>query len=486
PVQTGIRIERAPWTLQTQFAQISRARCAVFPAIARSLPAGLRRRVNKALFHGLPVVGPLADGMTSAADVVLDDWTGGLARLAGGDLEVAAATAQRRFASATDAALAWDAILTEDQRTRQRRKSPVRLLVLADLIQDVDLCAPIIEAAAAQDGVEPRLVLTDWLIKNSPRALAEAQRLGMTPEIVERSAMFEGRAPRLWDVDAVLTPAATNLNPHKFANALIESARAAGLPTFSLQHGLENVGISYVDERHSADVRITSDYVFVWFAPDFAPASSSRARARFLYVGTVKGPSAVAAAPMASFGRPVVAVFENLHWHRYDEDFRRRFVIDLQACAAAFPERLFLLKPHHAGRWAVKATWRGAPKNLQLVDPQAAAWEAFTAPAIIHGSEKVITTPSTVALDAVLEGQRVAVAGYGLDLPSYEPLPILRSGADWIHFVAQEADNHDDRDLQRAFMRRNVLRASAAAEVIETISRLVRAGRLGQDMAASG
>src|SRR3546814_15987011 len=47
-----------------------------------------------------------------------------------------------------------------------------------------------------------------------------------------------------------------------------------------------------------------------------------------------------------------------------------------------------------------------------------------------------ITTPSTVAVDMAQLGLPIAVVAYDLDLPTYEPLPLLRSIADWHSFLS--------------------------------------------------
>ncbi|MEZ4751053.1 MAG: hypothetical protein R3B54_10655 [Bdellovibrionota bacterium] len=69
-------------------------------------------------------------------------------------------------------------------------------------------------------------------------------------------------------------------------------------------------------------------------------------------------------------------------------------------------------------------TWEGRDRGTE--SPGIAA--------LIDGVDAVITTPSTVALDAALD-RSVAVATYDLDLSFYEPLPLLRSQSEWFGFV---------------------------------------------------
>ncbi len=149
-----------------------------------------------------------------------------------------------------------------------------------------------------------------------------------------------------------------------------------------------------------------------------------------------------------------VGVFENLHWTRFSEAYREHFARDLEDAAAARPDTLFLIKPHHAGRWMSRHRDRIAERaNLVVVDPTDSAWEPHTAPALIASVDKVLTTPSTVALDAARTGRPVAVLGYDLDLPLYEPLPILRGGDDLERFLDEDPDaalRRNEAFLERA------------------------------------
>jgi hypothetical protein len=52
----------------------------------------------------------------------------------------------------------------------------------------------------------------------------------------------------------------------------------------------------------------------------------------------------------------------------------------------------------------------------------------------------VITTPSTVALDAARYSLPVAVFAGDLDLSNYQPLPLLQALADWQAFVNSALD----------------------------------------------
>jgi hypothetical protein len=172
----------------------------------------------------------------------------------------------------------------------------------------------------------------------------------------------------------------------------------------------------------------------------------------------------------------LVGVFENLHWHRYDENYRARFLADLVETARNFKETTFLLKPHPAGRWLTQRYKGPLPdlENVIVANPGEAAWKAYTGSIIVGMADGIITTPSTVALDAARRGRPVAIAGYDLTLKNYDPLPILRSRKDWESFMTQIC-NVADRNNQltavvSSFLRNALVPGDACRRILDYIS----------------
>lgn len=320
-----------------------------------------------------------------------------------------------------------------------RAHRPPTVALFMDLVQDLDLALPILDELLARQTAGLRVIASRWLEERSPRVAVELDARGILPELVGRGELLRGTAPHLDGVDALLTVVETSDPAHTRAHALFARAKARGIPTFSLQHGVENVGITFSGPAGEAE--ILSDAVFAWFPRERTPAWTPAAvRPRLVHVGRprqqVKGNDIKAV--FSDFER-VAAVFENLHWDRYDESYRRRFIEDCVEFAQAFPRTAVLLKPHHAGMWSARnkkafAQWSA---NLVLADPSDPFWEPFTAPSLVEAADLVFTTPSTVALDAALAAKPVAVAAYGMPLPAYEPLPKLQSADNWIDFARE-------------------------------------------------
>ncbi|OYX35505.1 MAG: hypothetical protein B7Y99_03065 [Caulobacterales bacterium 32-69-10] len=343
-------------------------------------------------------------------------------------------------------AAGWEEVLSQvgagEAARVGRTNTPVRLLAFLDLIQDLDPLLPLLDALRTRPDVHLDVAVTSWASRRSPRVGAELQARGLAYEILDRGAVLEGRGPVLRGVDGVLAAAESSLGAHACTHTLFQRAHEARTPTFAMQHGVENVGLHHVSGEDDASV--TADYLFVWFPWDRTPPSVPAAlRPRLVHVGRPGPPKPELADLGANFAAfdSVVAVFENLHWSRYDQNWRTRFLADCTEFAFAEPSRAVILKPHHAGLWSVKnrhliPQW---PSNLIVADPTDAFWEPFTAGALVHLADVVITTPSTVALDAVQAGKPVAVGAYGLDLRAYAPLPLLQKAQDWSDFIAQVA-----------------------------------------------
>lgn len=419
------------------------------------------------------------DGLATAG--VIGDWDRGLDRAFAGDpalragaLSEAAAQAERQAAARL--ALSWSAAL---DRAIVERREPAslrrpELLAFFDLAQDVDVLAPVVEALRERDALDLRIVVSDWLQTESPRTLARLAGAGFDVEIVDRNAAIRGEAPGLGQARGVLVAADANVEAHRAARNFTDRARAAGLSTFSLQHGFENIGLTWRDAdpgRRGDDVNFGADRVFTWGPAASLPgwiAPSARAAARPL--GDPKTPILAPAGlawPQGPWTRRV-AIFENLHWERYSDAWRARVLADIAATAAADPETLFLLKPHHAGRWLTRnplSVPRG--RNILLIDPREPQWEPFTALALISGADRVATTPSTVAVDAARAGRPVALFGYELDLSAYAPLPVLQSAQAFGDFLAAP-----ERQLLRAneaFLLRAFLPGPAASRIAGAI-----------------
>lgn len=395
------------------------------------------------------------------------------------DAQAAFRTAQAAFGSQALASQ-WLSLLAEKAARPRPAGKDYRCVVALNLIQDLDLAVPVVEALQ-RHGLPAEVWCSSDLFEKSPRVLSTLREKRMPFRVVLEGT---GAAIAAWPAGAsvLVTVAETNLGPHRFARELSEIALARGLKVVTLQHGFENVGLSYDDAKHPIDqINFKAQRIYTW-GPDATlhPRISPDVKERCVPVGCPKYSHVPAADLRDSLpaGRAVVGVFENLHWHRYSESYRDTFLRAVRLLADEFPEVCFLVKPHHAGLWLTKRYDGEKPDapNLIISDPQSAAWENHTASALLGHMAAVITTPSTVALDAARRALPVAVFAGDLDLTNYQPLPLLKTEADWRAFVAAALHAGGRTQLGEqsiAFVERVLVPGDAAGRIAADIASMI-------------
>ena len=349
---------------------------------------------------------------------------------------------------------------------------PPQLVFVLNLIQDLDLALPLIEASQSR-----HIPLEVWagmsLLAKSPRVAKQLSKLGARVRPVP-----DGDHPAFpKTARALVTIAETNLGPHRLARQLCERANQCGLFTATLQHGYENVGLTYEDDVHPiSEVNLASRRIYVWGPLALLhPGISAETRRKCVPLGCPK-PAANPAANLDRLlpeGVPVIGIFENLHWHRYSDAYRAFFIDGVCRAAQAFPDIVFLLKPHHAGLWLTRRR-KGElslSENVVIADPQHPDWESHTTPSLLGRLAAVITTPSTVALDAARHGVPVIVVRHTLALEQYAPLGMIESELDWSERVRDAIDQPEALIArgQRFVDRVLVTKESAAIEIIDDL-----------------
>ena len=345
------------------------------------------------------------------------------------------------------------------------RRRP-RVLALVDLVQDLDVLLPVLLALRAEPALSLKVLVSRWLERESPRTAARLKAERLAFSYVRRRDIIEGRAPGLGGVEAVLAASESSHSAHAAGHALARRADALGLKTYVLQHGFEQIGLFGPD---AAGAEFASQTVFCWFPPGASPADLPDAtRAKLEHVGRPALPGGWTrdAAPTYDLG-----VFENLHWDRYSEADRDLFRQGLMAVARTLPQARILLRPHPAGAWADTLGHELAPfENIRRVDASEARARLEGGGELLRGISRVITTPSTVALDSALAGVPVALAASAG--ASYAPLPALDNAEAWVAFASGAA--YDPALLDR-FRSRVLVAGDSAPRIVERLRRdLVR------------
>ena len=478
------------WNPGTIQKQIKESSLAIIPnstdafAVCKSA-----NRAVLALHLGIPVVASRTPALEMFRDcVVLDDWEDGIVhyltdpKLVQDHVSKASSLLSKEF-SASAIANRWaDALrlakasgLRNASRSLDRRVA--NLVVVLHLVQDLDLAIPVLKAGGGRQDLAVRAWVSKSLMEKSPRVLRAMRRLDIPFSVVADDSVIDLRSLQFTGVDALLTMAETNQRAHRITHVITKRANAAGIHTYTMQHGFENIGLTYTDAVHPlSEVRFAAKTVFTWgVATSLHPHVREETRAKCVPVGCTKE-ATLSPVNIDILGNAssVIGIFENLHWHRYDQTYVERFLVDCLAIAKSYPAIMFLVKPHHAGQWLTSRYHGLVPlhPNLVIADPGDPVWEEYTASHLMSVLDAVITTPSTVALDAARVGKPVAVVGYGLDLSPYAPLTVIDDVKQWDEFIRQAEDPSTRKFLQaraKEFVDKSLCAGNAAARVCDSI-----------------
>lgn len=327
---------------------------------------------------------------------------------------------------------------------RQARPRRRRVLAFIDLVQDIEVLLPLLARLQADGEVELDIVVSRWLQRESPRTerLLRGQQLPF--RWVARRDVIEGRAPPLRGRRVLLTASESSHPAHLAGFRLAQRARDAGLMTCTLQHGLENVGL-----LGDPDARFASEVVFTWHPPALTAHLAPETQAKLHHVGRPAAPP-----PRGVPVTHAVGVFENLHSDRYSDGDRNAFMAGLAALAKSGAS--VLLRPHPAGRWSA---------NAAVLPAGVGRAEDDTALATLARVRRVITTPSTIVLEAALMRRPLALAASGS--PLFSQFPVLVEPSDWAAFAGAAADQSA---VAEPFVQRVLLPGDAAERMASVIT----------------
>lgn len=351
------------------------------------------------------------------------------------------------------------------------RPQPVKLALLISRPQDIDLLIDVYVKAGQRQDICAVFWATERAVNRFSGVLERLSEYGAKPGFILTHTSLYRSVAELGSIDALLTTVESTLAAHKIPYLLTRVANAAGVQTFTLQHGFENVGLTYWDGTYGPHIRFAAQTILTWGPVDnIPPAVSEETRGKCIAVGCPKAHLTVPAEDKPPISRrPVVAVFEGLHASRFDDGYIRQFFKDLQKVAQDYPGLHFFLKPHPG---ALVRTRRhdAALESLRAVEVLVADHpesDRLSTPRLIASATAVVTTPSTIALDAALAGTPVAVVRYDQKIPYYalyEPLPLINTRADWQDFLDKVSRDPQLLEPSRQTFLDNVILPGDAAE----------------------
>jgi len=403
-------------------------------------------RTVLALLSGIPVVATPTPALEPlASHIELADPLSGMRRylrdsvVGRNDAQKGAKVAQQLFGAKVIAKRLLEVFDSLVYEPSSHEDPDAQVLVVLHLIQDLDLALPVIRSIKIDQDLSVIALINKSLIKKSSRVFVAMREEDIKFKILDVNDVTNFCFPK--SACVMLTLAETNLFPHKFSRLLTEKANKIGIHTLTMQHGFENVGLTYSDSNQKIEsVNFAANQIYIWGKDATLHVDiPAHTRAKCLSVGCPK-PSTTVSADLRHLipeYDTVIGIFENLHWTRYSPTYRNAFLDAIVAVCSAFPNVTFVVKPHHAGVWLTNRHKGNIPhfSNLIIADPQTALWEPYTATALLGRMSAVITTPSTVALDAARMHLPVAVFAYDLSLSNYLPLLLISQQYQLIQFI---------------------------------------------------
>ena len=334
----------------------------------------------------------------------------------------------------------------------QKREAPLRIVLLISRPQDVELLIGIHEKARQRKNLR----ISFWMLKKCnvrfPHVLPSLEEKEIAVDQCVNFASLLKALKEFMRTDVFLSTVESTAAKHKLPYILTNMANAADVSTYTLQHGFENIGLSYRDEIHGSGVKFAAGTVLTWGPTEELPAWVGRDTLdKAIAVGCPKELIALENDPTVYVGeRPIIGVFDNLHWHRYDKKYREAFLRDLKNIAEQRKEFRFILRSHPVSirkRSKELSDILRSIDNVDVVDLTGEK-ETLTTAWLLSHATGVITTPSTIALDGALANIPVAISRYGLDLDYYSPLCLLDGIDDWQRFLDGLTEESGVSDLR--------------------------------------
>ena len=353
---------------------------------------------------------------------------------------------------------------------------PLELVLLISRPQDIDLLIDVYNQSCKRNDISVSFWATERVVNRFHATRKQLHSYHIKIDLTLNHARLWRAIGELRNKDALLTTVESTLAAHKVPYLLTRIANAAGARTYTLQHGFENVGLTYRDGIYGPHVRFAAQTVLTWGPlENIPPAVSEETRRKCVAVGCPKIHLVTPSEPTinSSDRRPIIALFEGLHANRFDERYIRQLFKDLQDMVQLFPDFRFILKPHPGAlvRSPLHVESLASLRDVEVLDPVHPESANWSTPRLLTEALAVITTPSTIALDASLAKTPVAVIRCGQTTPyynNYQPLPFLDEKEDWQEFLNNILrDPNFMEPIRKAFLDRVMIPGDAASRILD-------------------
>ncbi len=358
-------------------------------------------------------------------------------------------------------------------------RKPLTFVLLISRPQDIDLYRDIYHQSLEHPEIKVFFWATQRALTHFPATKKMLREKGIQTIFTVTHGNLIAALFKLQKIDALLNTVESTVASHKVPYLITMIANACKVHTYTMQHGFENVGLTYHDPELGPNVHFAAQNVLTWGPVDRLPGTVAiDTRRKCLAVGCPKVHlSKMEKIPKKDDGIPIIAVFEGLHVDRFDDNYMHLFFTDLQHMADTFTNLHFILKPHPGviQRSKIHTELLHTLRNIEILDPARATKTPWTTPGLLLNALAVITTPSTIALDAAMAAVPVAVTRYGQNIPYYayyEPLPIIDTTRDWHAFLKiAQTKRSQLMEVSQCFLERVQLPGNAAERILAIVSK---------------
>jgi len=357
------------------------------------------------------------------------------------------------------------------------RQQPLIFVLLISRPQDIDLLIDIYCQSLKHPEIEVFFWATKRALTHFPATKKLLNEKGIQIVFTVTHGNLIAAIFKLLKIAALLNTVESTVASHKVPYIITRIANACNVHTYTMQHGFENVGLTYQDPELGPNVHFAARNVLTWGPVDQLPGVvATDTRRKCLAVGCPKIHLANLEETRHQVSEsPFIAVFEGLHVDRFDDRYMQLFFADLQQMADTFTELHFILKPHPGiiQRSKTHAGFLHSMNNIEVLDPARTDIIQWSTPTLLANALAVVTTPSTIALDAAMAAAPVAVIRYGQDIPYYayyEPLPLLDNARDWHDFLeAVQTKRAQLKKTSQSFLKRVSLPGNAAEHILNVV-----------------
>jgi len=360
----------------------------------------------------------------------------------------------------------------------QRAEFSKHIVLFINRPQDVDLLVGLHEKALTRNDVCLCFWVSKGCAKRYPKSIGLLSARDAIVEIVSYSELFKV-LKKLIRTDVFLSTVETTFSKDKLPYMITKLANAVQVQTYTLQHGFETAGLTYYDEIHGPEIRFAAKTVLTWGPVAELPAwVDKETRDKAVAVGyplkVEDGGGFALSTPTDQ--RPIIGIFDNLHWHRYSKSYISTFLNHLEETARQRSEFRFILRSHPASirnRSKEMAARLSCMENVELAELLGEVRLQVATQWLLTHALGVITTPSTLALDGAFARVPVALTRYGLDLGYYSPLCCFDNLEDWQRFLNQLTEMTDNQRLKLngiKFLNRVLVPGDAAHKILNLMT----------------